>query len=98
MEPTSDEPLAWNRKEILRMPQELEQLRITFDSMLARYGLIRCLFALAHSVRAENDHPRTTRGMTGDDEQVHYLREYIANQIMGAAAFWGVNRRSCGDR
>ncbi len=80
------------------MPQEWEQLRSTFDSILARHGLIHCLFALAHSVRGENDRCPVPGGASPNEEQVHYLREYIANQIMGAAAFWGVYRRSCGDR
>lgn len=80
------------------MSQEWQQLQSLFDGILSRYGLIHCLFALAHSVRGVNDRVPAAGDLDPDTEQVHYLREYIANQITGAAAFWGVYRRACGDR
>jgi hypothetical protein len=80
------------------MCQEWEHIHGTFDGMLTQHGLVQCLFALAHAVRGENDKGCQGRSLIPEDERLCYLREYIANQIMGAAAFWGVHRTACGDR
>ena len=57
--------------------------------MLDEEGVVSCLFALAHAVRGEND---AMNGREVFQEALHTaaVREYVANQITGLAAFWRI--------
>ena len=60
-----------------------------WEEMLAAEGVVACLFALAHAIRGAND-DGTLSLHVPEDRHLGYVREYVANQLMGLAAFWRV--------
>ena len=65
--------------------------REVFDRFLERYGLVHCLFELARAIREENDKGGPGVPLESPELQARYVREYLANQIAGLAAFWRVH-------
>ncbi len=61
-----------------------------FDRLLDDQGVVNCLMALAQALRRVNDRPRSAPPPL-DDKHRGYVREYLANQLMGLAAFWRVH-------
>lgn len=73
------------------MLQDQHTLVKRLDGLLQDEGLVACLCALAQAIRSANDQgPMPPRLAT--DRQLGYVREYVANQVMGLAAFWRVQQ------
>ena len=60
-----------------------------FTQMLDEHGIEACLFALAHAVRGEND-TMNGRALFQEALRTAAVREYVANQLAGLAAFWRI--------
>src|SRR5262245_24856784 len=73
-----------------RMTQDMKVLVDRLDQLLGEQGLVACLSVLAHAIRAANDRSETPPSAEAE-KRVGYAREYVANQIMGLAAFWRVH-------
>lgn len=71
------------------MTQNSQVLVGQFTEMLNGHGLEPCLFALAHALRGENE---ALNGRALFQEALHTaaVREYVANQLAGLAAFWRI--------
>lgn len=73
------------------MSADADALVKQLNQVLEKPGLVPCLCALAHATRGANDREGLPPGLPAGDRHLGYVREYVANQLMGLAAFWRVH-------
>lgn len=71
------------------MCQDQDSLLGQMQHLLGDHGVVPCLFALAHALRGENDKADPSQ-LPPEAIQTATVREYLANQLAGLAAFWRI--------